>query len=73
MGRSSVRNSLFRSATLVRPAGVRMPAAGSPDSCAPDCTTETMCDSSGREFERSCCFNPDCSVTCSAWVQIGTC
>jgi hypothetical protein len=45
----------------------------SPASCAPDCTNDFMCDSSGRYFERQCCFHPDCTYFCQPWVQIGTC
>jgi hypothetical protein len=43
------------------------------DGCAPDCLYEYLCDSSHRYYRRQCCYHPDCTRYCDAWVLIGSC
>ena len=54
---------------------VRARPIGQPlvDGCSPDCVYEYLCDSSHRYFRRECCFHPDCTWYCKAWVEFGSC
>jgi hypothetical protein len=54
----------------VRP--VRRPGDIIADACAPDCVYEYAC-TNHRYYRRQCCYQPDCTRVCDAWVDISGC
>lgn len=40
--------------------------------CDPGCVFETTC-SGGLLLRRQCCFQANCTRTCGAWMQVGSC
>ena len=52
-----------------RPGRPGVPVA---DGCAPDCVFEYVC-TNHRYYRRQCCYQPDCTRVCDAWVDISGC